>query len=462
MKLIFSLTLFIVSTTSLAQENRLIINDIQISGNRRTREDIILRELTFRKGDTIPRSYLEFNINRSRQNILNTSLFNYVTISLDSNSAGSTDVIISVEERWYIWPAVIYKYEDRNFSAWLKAKDLSKSKYGFSLEKINCFGRKENLKISFFFGYATQFRISYKNIALDHDRRHFIGADAEISKQDEMIFNTRNNEPVTFKSYNYPVFEQRKYTLNYTFRPYLNDLHNLYLNYYQYKVADTIIKLNPEYLGNKNNNQECITFDYVYSKDKRDIRAYPLRGSFFEVNVGQTFSMPFTKSSFRSTVIIPNYYKYVEISNRFYYAANVSLKLSYNTANSYFYSKSLGYTYNLHGFEYNTIEGQHFILFRNLIKFAVLKPRISEITFIPLPKFNKIHYAVYLNVFTDCGYVANKYKTTDNNYSNTLISSIGAGVDLVTYYDKTFRAEYSINSFGITGFYFHLNAPLNR
>jgi outer membrane protein assembly factor BamA len=85
MKLIFSLTLFIVSTTSLAQENRLIINDIQISGNRRTREDIILRELTFRKGDTIPRSYLEFNINRSRQNILNTSLFNYVTISLDSN-----------------------------------------------------------------------------------------------------------------------------------------------------------------------------------------------------------------------------------------------------------------------------------------------------------------------------------------------------------------------------------------
>ena len=36
------------------------------------------------------------------------------------------------------------------------------------------------------------------------------------------------------------------------------------------------------------------------------------------------------------------------------------------------------------------------------------------------------------------------------------------GADLVTYYDKTFRIEYSVNGFGKGGLYFGLSAHLNR
>jgi outer membrane protein assembly factor BamA len=445
-----------------AKDGKLVINNISISGNNKTRSNIIVRELTFNVGDTILSSDLERLTNRSRENILNTSLFNYVTIKTLNISDERIDILIIVEERWYFWPALIFKYDDRNFSAWLKAKDLSKTKYGFSLEKFNFLGRKQNLRISFLFGYAKQFEMSYKNIALDRNRRHFIGAMAEISRQDEMIFDTKYDEPVLFKSTYQPVFERNKYTVNYTYRPFLNDFHNLYVNYFEYKVSDTILKLNSDFLGKNISEMECFTIDYVYTKDKRDIKAYPLKGYYFELLAGQTFSHPVSKNSFSSTVIIPNFYKFLEISSRLHYAANLTLKFSYNSTNSYFFSRSLGYIYNLHGFEYNTIEGEHFIILKNLVKFTLLKPKITELKFIPLPKFNKIHYAIYLNLFTDCGYVSSKYASPENDYSNKFLYSGGIGLDLVTYYDKTLRAEYSVNGFGKGGFYFHLTAPINK
>jgi outer membrane protein assembly factor BamA len=461
-KYIIIIMLLASSSSLFSQERKLLINDIIIHGNKTTKEKVINRELTFHKGDSIGQEVLKENIDKSRENLLNTSLFNYVTITCDSSSSDRISIDISVEERWYLWPVAILKYEDRNFSAWLKEGDLKKSEYGLSVDKYNCFGRRETMKVSFLFGYTRQFAFSYKNIALDKNRKHFLGADVEITRQDETIIDTRNNEPVNYRSSFSKVFERRKYTLNYVYRPQIYSRHNFYLNYFDYNVANTILKLNRFYLPKGRNHFECLTFDYVITIDRRDIKAYPLRGSCFEMLVGQTVSMPLNSGSFMSTSIIPSYYRYFEIGKRVFYATGVNLKLSYNNSRSYLFSRSLGYNYNLHGFEYNTIEGQYFLLFKNIIKFNLLRPRVSVLPFIPIKKFNKIHYALYFNLFTDCGYVADKYRTEDNTYSNRFLISTGAGLDLVTYYDRTLRAEYSVNGFGKSGLYLHLTAPLNK
>ena len=451
----------LLSVPSKPADNKFIIEEFIIRGNKITNEKIILRELTFQKGDSILPSDLDELIKKSRENLLNISLFNYVTISYDKTDSGNLTIDILVEERWYIWPVPILKYDDRNFSAWLKDGDLSKTKYGISLQQFNCFGRRQTLKVTFLSGYATSVGLSYKNIALDKGRKHLIGADFETSNQDEIIYDTQNNEPVTFNNNYRQVYKREKYTLNYVYRPAIHDKHDFFLNYFKYDVADTIVKLNPDFLLTGKNHLESFNIDYVYTRDYRDIKAYPLNGSLFEILIGQTVSTPADGKIFTSTSIIPSFYKYFELSNKLYYALGINLKLSYNSSPSYIYTRSLGYIYNMHGFEYNTMEGQNFIILKNLLKVSLLKPRVTKVKFIPFEKFNKIHYALYFNLYADCGYVSDKYNTEDNDYVNRFLISGGAGFDLVTYYDRTLRVEYSVNGFGHGGLYLHLTAPIN-
>jgi outer membrane protein assembly factor BamA len=54
------------------------ITGIDISGNRVTKERIILRELLVHEGDSLTASLFYERLERSRQNLVNTGLFNTV------------------------------------------------------------------------------------------------------------------------------------------------------------------------------------------------------------------------------------------------------------------------------------------------------------------------------------------------------------------------------------------------
>ena len=110
---------------SIVQSSFVIIRDISFSGNNITKERIIRRELLFNENDTIPINNISKIFKESRQNLVNTSLFNIVHI--DSipveNSPGQLDVKLSFVEQWYIWPVPILEFADRNVNEWLKKKD---------------------------------------------------------------------------------------------------------------------------------------------------------------------------------------------------------------------------------------------------------------------------------------------------------------------------------------------------
>ena len=91
------------------------IDGIQITGNQVTKDFIIFRELPFSAGDTIPENDLSEKIRVARENLNNLLLFNYVEISplRSVNDSSLVTVIIQVEERWYIWPLIEVKLEER-------------------------------------------------------------------------------------------------------------------------------------------------------------------------------------------------------------------------------------------------------------------------------------------------------------------------------------------------------------
>lgn len=95
-----------------------VVKAIHVDGNKKTKEAIILRELNFKTGDTIPTETFQSLLERSRENILNTLLFNFVDTATQYLDSIHIVVTIHVQERWYFWPSPIFNLAARNFNEW--------------------------------------------------------------------------------------------------------------------------------------------------------------------------------------------------------------------------------------------------------------------------------------------------------------------------------------------------------
>ena len=76
-----------------------VIGEIVISGNKVTKPYIIERELPFKRGDSVNLSSLVGGFEVARQQLMNTTLFNEVVISLRAFRGYAVDVLIEVKER---------------------------------------------------------------------------------------------------------------------------------------------------------------------------------------------------------------------------------------------------------------------------------------------------------------------------------------------------------------------------
>jgi hypothetical protein len=106
------------------------------------------------------------------------------------------------------------------------------------------------------------------------------------------------------------------------------------------------------------------------------------------------------------------------------------------------------------------IDGSSYGLFKSNFKYQIVKPRIQRLAFLPIEKFNTFHYAFYVNLFADAGYVFNKKVSEGNFLENKALYSSGIGIDFVSYYDLVFRIEGTWNSINQTGLFLHLVAPI--
>src|SRR4030095_9268954 len=84
------------------RENIFTVRQIAISGNTKTKESVILRELPFKPGDTYALSELVKKFEIARKQLLNTALFHEVIVALKSFEGNNVDILVAVKERWYL------------------------------------------------------------------------------------------------------------------------------------------------------------------------------------------------------------------------------------------------------------------------------------------------------------------------------------------------------------------------
>ena len=97
-------------------KTNLKINNIIIKGNKRTKSNIILRELNFKKNDSISFSDFHSVIEEDKRKLINTDLFNEVQIKFLLIEEKNVDIIIEVIESIYWSPNLIFELYDRNFN----------------------------------------------------------------------------------------------------------------------------------------------------------------------------------------------------------------------------------------------------------------------------------------------------------------------------------------------------------
>lgn len=444
---------------------KVVIGRIELINNKVTKKNIILRELTFRSGDTLLRTDFAKSVAQSRNNLLNTALFNFVEVDTVFSSTAVTVVDISFRfvERWYLWPIPVVAIADRNFNEWWETKDLSRINYGMYLNHRNFRGRRELLQALAVTGYNQSFAINYLKPNINRSQTVGLGLSAMYRRSHEITYETLNDKLSYIDDASTFMLKMFESSALFYYRPQIHQSHSIWLKYSTYSFSDTIYALNPDFFISRNTAPFFMSLIYEFRSDHRNLKYYPTTGYYFDLRISK-HGLGFLQNSKMNVFdISTNYKRYIELNPRCYLLTGATVLLSLADRQPYFMSTSLGYYYSfIRGYEYYVIDGRHTGLGKVNLKYQLLRPTNIHLRFIPTEKFSRLHLALYLGLHSDFGYVyePNDRNNLKNKLPNTLLWGNGVGFDVVTYYDWVMRMEYSVNRKGEHGFFLHFLAPI--
>lgn len=445
-------------TGNAPRDSTVVIAHILIIGNEKTDEDIILREITFRSGDTV--SKVAAAIKRSEANLVNMELFNYVKVSLHPIQGGFADVLVEIKERWYFWPIPVFKLAETNFNTWWLTKDFRRANYGLLLVKRNFRGRNEDIAIKGQLGYSKELAVLYSRPYLSRNQRLGLSVSAGYIQLGEITVGTENNKRVFFRSGHGRTREELFGRLGFTLRNKFYWSHYLELSYHNLQVVDSLTRFTNDYFFGNSPHAEFPGATYIVRYDKRDNKGYPLAGWLIHAEI-QKNGIAITGNKNLNVLHGTAYARhYFPLGSRWHAAWQLKYKRTFTGNLPYYFQRALGYDDFVRGFEYYVIDGQHFALMKSNLKYNLIKPRIYPIEFLSKTSLYKFHCASYINLYVDAGYAWDKLYATKNGLSNEILYSFGAGLDVVCYYDKVMRFEYTFNSLMQHGFFIHFVQPI--
>jgi outer membrane protein assembly factor BamA len=449
-------------------DTRLTVNSIQISGNRVTKENTILRELEFAAGDTILGEVFQEKILNSEENLMNISLFNFVSITYTADVSEDASIIaipvnvyIDITERWYTWPVPFAYFEERNFNDWLERKDLSRVSYGLMVVRENFRGRREQFTLGFKTGFNDLVSIKYSNPGIDQSRSIGIGFSASYARDHNIFWKTMDHQQQLLNLENEFAIENKYLHLSMTKRFGIRKSFRVYGQYNHYTFSDTLFSLNPNFTDPARADMKFFTISLLFKFDYRDYIHYPLEGFFADCEITKKGLGILTDENFSIVTIHTSLRKYWKLDEKLFFASGITTRLRLDGNNSYYFGKGLGFGNEyVRGYESYVIDGEHYFIVKGNLKYNFIPQKILKIGCIKTEKFNTIPYRFYANFFTDCGYIRNFYTADFNSLSNRLLFGYGLGIDFVTYYDRAYRFEISRNSENQFSFAIQFTAPI--
>ena len=446
----------IISNTSA----NFIITVIILSGNRKTKDYIILREMKLKKGDEIIPSQLFRRLSDSRDLIYNTTLFSIVELTPVFGDSNRIIIKVNLVERWYIYPSPVFKLADRNFNEWYKTNkaDFERVTYGVKFSHNNLTGRGDEFNIFLLNGYSRNFTIGYSLPYINRSLTLGVSFKAGYLENREVAYKTSYyNKILTYKN-NY-LDKSSLYiggTIRYRRNYYKSHIFSILYTYT--KINDTLITeyFNPNYFNLNKSKVSYFDFNYKFKYIKTDNIIYPLKGKIYEIGISKR-DLGFS-GGLNMLLLGVSYKRYYKHSRGFYtsFEGLSNIKLPFKQA--YINQGAMGYgNFYLSGLEYYVIDG----VANGIAKFK-LKKKIFGVN-IPLPVKSKtipfIPLTIFAKTFVNSGFAYNK-KEYETRLNNKMLGTYGFGIDILTLYDVNFNLEYSFNQLGEKGLFLHFKGSL--
>ncbi|MEO6669212.1 MAG: POTRA domain-containing protein [Ferruginibacter sp.] len=447
-------------TKKIAEDSssKIYVSSISITGNKRTKDYIIQREMKFKAGDSIPAARLFDLVEQSRALIHNTSLFSEVELTPVLISASELEVKIRVLEKIYIYPTPQFKLVDRNINEWLKTyhADLNRVEYGAKFAHYNFSGRGDKLRIYLLNGYARAVSFSYSapysNGALNE------GFSVTGSYLQNRRFNYKTDSTNKLVEFKKDGFVKNTLVLGVSYQRrrgfFKRNIYSVFYNFINVNDSVVTTAYNPHYINSTRSSVGYIDLQYEYQYSNTNNVNYPLKGKIIKATIlkrGIGFSGGVNMLSLDGGLAwyFPhkkNWYSSVELR------ANIKLPFEQPFINQ----NELGYReLYLRGLEYYVIDG----VAAAVSKYTVKKKLVSF--YIPLPfgikKIPRIPFTIFAKTYADMGFSYNK-KEFDTQLGNRFLYTGGFGIDIISLYDTKLGVEYSFNQLGENGLFLHAKA----
>ncbi len=434
------------------------IRNILTKGNRRTKSYIIKREMAIKQGDIMHSRQLVIQILQSKNQVYNTQLFDEVNIEVVPLQKDSIDLLVTVVERWYIYPAPKFKLTDRNYNEWIEVynADLRRVIYGLDFKHYNVSGRRDQLRLNAYTGYARNIGISYtapySNIKLTEG----FSVGTSFTQFRETAYATDSTNKLL--QYKNGDFTRTTFSADasYFSRKGFFTTNSISLGLTKTTIADTLTSAayNKDFLGDGKSMRSFIDVSYTHRYANTNNINYPLTGKIYRVTIskrGLGWSGGVNLLSVEGV-----YNKYISHGRGWYSTVQAGGKIKLPFDQPYINQRALGFgSFLVRGLDNYVIDGAavaltQYTLRKKLVSFKINFPFKNRFV-------RQIPFTFYGKSFGDLGYVHN-IASQRAMLNNKLLYTAGIGLDILTFYDFNFGIEYTGNQLNEKGFFIRLTS----
>ena len=445
-----------------AQTEYVVIEEIAVDGNKKTRRRVVLRELDIHVGDTLALDNMMARFAQNEYYLMNTGLFNQAKIEVREWDTEAKKIYLRVDlnEAFPILPLPIFELADRNFSVWWTEmqRDFSRVNFGMRLYHFNLTGNRDRIRGTAQWGYTRKGELDYDLPGLNRRKTLGAGINMLFTRNKELAYRTVGNE-LQFQSADGDfLHRRRRFAARVYLRPELFTLHEFRAAFYRHRITDFVKdQLNPDFFGNDQTQQRWLELTYRYETDRRDIRPYPLHGHYlagtlrkvglgvyeerdaFDLTTRVGLWRQLGDSRFSTELIAQGRYSFVQ-KQQPYYA-----------------TRALGYEEDyLRGYEFYVIDGLDYFYQKSTLRYELFSNDIDWGKLSPIESFRVMPTRVYLTLNSDIGYARDRYYAAGNPLSNSFLWGGGPGLDIIVFYRMVAQIEYSWNRKGESGLFLHL------